>query len=141
VVAVDGRKFSTAGAAALMTRASLDSVSVLRVRGRALVRQTLVTRGALSAADGFGIVLATTTNPAGVSIASVIPGSAGANAALQAGDRLLRVGDASVSTAAAAARLLAQAADSVSAQGTLVVVERDGVERGVVLRAPSPVPR
>lgn len=138
VVAVNGRPLSSAGAAALLARASLDSVSVLRVRGGTLARQSLTTRGALSTADRFGIVLATTTNPAGVSIASVSARSAGANAALQAGDRLLRVGDAPVSTATEAVRLLAQAADSAAERGTLVVVERDGVERGMVLRAPSP---
>jgi S1-C subfamily serine protease len=138
VVAVDGRPVSAAGALALLGRASVDSLTVLRARGRGLARQTLATRGALSAANGFGITVAAARNPAGVSIAYVAPGSSGADAGLRPGDRLLRVGDTPVSSTVAATRLLAATADSATARGTLVVIERDGVERGMVLRPPRP---
>ena len=81
-----------------------------------------------AAALGIGVV---PTAARGVPITTVLPASAAASVGLRAGDRLLRVGDAAVTSLAVAQRLLASAGDAL----TLVVYERDGTERAALLRA------
>jgi hypothetical protein len=91
-----------------------------------------------TAAGGLGIDVEPPTPARGVPITAVTPGSAAGAAGIRPGDRLLRVDDAEVRTPADARRLLA----APRAGPVLVVFERDGVERGVLLPpAPPPAPR
>jgi S1-C subfamily serine protease len=72
---------------------------------------------------------------AGVALSYVAPGSVAQRAGLRAGDRLLRVGNDAVSSAADASRLLGQASQAKDGTPVLVAFERDGVEHGVLLPA------
>jgi hypothetical protein len=109
-----------------------DTLVVARRRGRAVAPVRLVARPPAGPAPGaeLGLTLDAPAGP-GVGVATVRPGSAGADAGLRPGDRLLRVGDAAVTSAAAAARALA-AADTAPA---FLVFQRGAVVRGALTPA------
>ena len=142
LVAVNGSALSANDVRASIAATTIDSVSVLRPRGNAFARTTLAMARAQpsgSPRDAYGIALRTSA-PSGVPIASVEPGSPGARAGLRAGDLLLRVNDVPVSSVSEAQRLLGAAANADSTRGMLVVIERDGVERGLLLAARDVTP-
>lgn len=148
IVAIDGQPTaSLPDLGALDGPAPVDGHAVQRRRGRAttLVRvrppsgpaadsTTPADRPVDTGAAGLGVGLTAPAALRGVPIATVEPGSAAHAAGLRPGDRLLRVGATAVTTATAAERLLAAAARTP----TLLVFERDSVERGVVLPSPAP---
>lgn len=146
LLAVGGRPATADVARALVgPRSPADTVAVLRRRGRATATVRIVAR-ADSAPAPAGVGL-TFTPPAarGVPVTAVRPGSAAAAAGLRPGDRLLRVGEAPVTAPAAAERLLAAAGAATGAAAgaspTLLVFERDSVERGVLVPRQVMAPR
>lgn len=136
LVEVNGRSAGSVEARTALAGPAIDSVSVLRRRGNALVRTTLNvarTAAAPPPRDAYGISLTGSAPAPGVPIDRVEAGSLGARAGLRAGDRLLRVNDLPVSSVAVAQRLLGTSARADSAPVILLVIERDGVERGLLL--------
>jgi hypothetical protein len=111
----------------------IERLTVLRRRGRTIVRANLVA----VPVSPFG-VRPEQARDAGVALSYVAPGSVAQRAGLRAGDRLLRVGNDAVSSAADASRLLGQASQAKDGTPVLVAFERDGVEHAVLLPT-SPV--
>jgi S1-C subfamily serine protease len=142
IVAVGGEPAVAASAAALRA-GDPAGLALTRQRGRARAALRLAPTpadadtGATLGVDPLGIDLTPPPAPRGVAVREVRLGSAAAAAGLRAGDRLLRVGDVAVATAAQAARLLGAAGARPGAP-TLLVVERGGVERGVLVAGAAP---
>lgn len=144
IAAVDGRPVAgDTDRRTLEATAPADSHTVVRRRGTAAATVRLAAPAAgtpamaTGADDGLGITVAAAAPARGVAITAVRPGSAAAAAGLQAGDRLLRVGDTPVTSAAVAERLLAAAGGNAP---TFVVFDRDAVERGALLPARQGAP-
>lgn len=133
VMAVEGRPLvSAADVGAFAAEGSTVGQTVRRRRGTSetTVRLSSANAGSASAANaGFGIDIAGPADQRGAPITAVRRESAAYAAGVRAGDRLLRVGDATITTRARAQRLL----DAKRDGPTFVVFERDSVERGVLL--------
>lgn len=140
IVAVDGEpSVADPDLARLTAGAATDTHTVTRRRGGSAADVRIASAGdapsapaaptAGSAAGELGIDLTAAAPPRGVAVTAVRPGSPAAAAGLRPGDRLLRVGDAPVTSSAVARRLLAGAAGAP----TFIVFERDSVERGVLV--------
>ena len=135
VVSVNGRAIRADSARRVLGDASLESLVVARRRGGRWTATTLVAPSdARVSADPFG--LRTAPVDRGVPVTLVAPGSVAERAGLRVGDRLIRVADATVTSSATAARLLAAAASASSNAPVLVTFERDGVERAALLNTP-----
>ena len=136
LVSVNGRAPSVDSARHVLGTARVDSVVVGRRReGRWVATPLAVT--STPAADGATGPFGLSTLPlakAGVPVTFVAPGSVAERAGLRVGDQLLRVADDAVSTPESAARLLTAAVRADSTSPVLIAFERDGVERGVLLR-------
>lgn len=134
LTAVDGAPATAESAHALIERAApADSHVVTRRRGE----ETSRVRMSMTSASGraFGMELAATESGKGIGIESVRPGSAAAAAGLRTGDRLLRVGNVPLASVDDESRAV-QAIELARQRGghpTLVVFEREGIERAVLL--------
>lgn len=137
VVAIDERRVVAAEDIAALdtTAAPAGGHRIARRRANAIATVRLAAPGGESSADAaaangdLGISFAPAALARGVPVAGIRPGSVAAAAGLRTGDRLLRVGDASVASPVAAQRLL------VAPRGgpLFIVFERDSVERGVLV--------
>jgi hypothetical protein len=119
-----------ADSAAQLGGTTVERLTVLRRRGKTIVRANLVA----APVSPFGVRTEPATN-AGVPVTYVAPGSVAQRAGLRSGDRLLRVGNDAVNSVADASRLMTQASRTNDGVPMLVAFERDGVEHGVLLPA------
>jgi len=121
---------------AFASLATADSqvIVVRRTAARGTTRLSIPTPGSGSAVaqSGVGIELTRTVRPEGVEIDRVQPGSLAARAGLRPGDRLLRIGRASVTSTPVALRVLDRL--DVTDSAAFIVFRRDSVSRGVLLR-------
>jgi S1-C subfamily serine protease len=136
LVTVDGRAAAAATERlAAAPAAPTDSLVLVRRRERGVATVTLRPATDSVRGEAFGVELAAPVASQGVPLARIRSGSPAARAGLRAGDRLVRVGSADVTTAAAD-RLLATAGGDEGP--TLVVVARDDGEHALLVAADAP---
>jgi S1-C subfamily serine protease len=133
LLTIGGASAGTPRARATLGPSLAESLVVSRRRGGTVARVAL-SRSPLELSEretGFGIGVTPPAVPRGIEVTEVRPDSPAARAGLRAGDRLVRVGETAVTSPAEVDRLLAQA--SASRGPTLVVVDRDDGEHGMLL--------
>jgi S1-C subfamily serine protease len=133
VATIDGVSASSGRIVEMLDASAADTHAVVLRRGK--VTRTTRLSAATAAArveSGTGIELARPAAAPGVVIGVVRRGSAAAAAGVRASDRLLRVGNVAVTSAATAQRLL----DGLrpTDRPSFVVFERDSIVHGVLLR-------
>ena len=127
---VDGRPVAAPSDLAARTDSSATRVFA-RLRGakRDLVRVTAIDSASERGEATLGIGVSASSPARGVPVLSVTSGSIAQRAGLRPGDRLIRIGDADVSSVERAERLLR----AVAADPVFVVFERDSIQRGILI--------
>jgi S1-C subfamily serine protease len=132
IVEIDGASVGAADAGRLDALADSATHTVL-IRRNGSLRSTRLSAEPPNQSDGgFGVRLGGARAVPGVAIGAVSAGSAADSAGLEAGDRLVRVGSVTVSSAQVAQRLLDQLARADTP--TFLIFRRDSVTHGVLVR-------
>ena len=135
LLAIDGRPAAAALELLSDGLATADSLALVRRRERG--PSTVILRPTDGAGgESLGVVLTTSTASPGVPVGRIRPGSPAERAGLRAGDRLVRIGTAVVTSTATADRLLAAAGGDE--RPTLVVVARDDGEHALLVTTSAP---
>ena len=137
IIRVDGDTLGTEIVAPEIDSIAAVDSHVVVIRRDGALRTTRLTRGTSAASrsdagNDLGVSLGRPASTRGVAIDAVRPGSPADSAGLHAGDRLIRIGKTTITSAAAGQRLLDRRGLTDSA--TFVVFERDSVSRGTWLR-------